>query len=126
MEYHRSMVTGLFNSNLFIFCNEVNNQTVINVWRKDCILPFPKKGDLCNVESYRGITLTCIATKIYNTMLRNRIQPEINTVLRPNQNGFRQSRSTLGQFLTVRRIIEGVKSRGLHYFRRFFQGIRFH
>ena len=34
-------------------------------------------------------------------------------VLRKNQNGFRLSRSTIGQILTVRRIIEGVKSKNL-------------
>ena len=34
---------GLLNSHLFIFCKEVYNQTVINVWRKGCILPFLKK-----------------------------------------------------------------------------------
>ena len=28
--------TGLFNSHLLIFCNEVYNQIVINVWRKGC------------------------------------------------------------------------------------------
>ena len=71
----------------------------------------PKKGDLSNVENYMGITLTCIAAKICNTILRNIIQPDIDTVLRPNQNGFRQSRPTLGQVLTVSRIIEGVQDK---------------
>ena len=32
-------------------------------------------------------------------------------ILRRNQNGFRKGRSTIGQILTVRRIIEGVKAR---------------
>ena len=32
-------------------------------------------------------------------------------ILRRNQNGFRKGRSTIGKFLTVRRIIEGVKTR---------------
>ena len=30
--------TVIYNSYLLIFCNEVYNQTVINVWRKGCIL----------------------------------------------------------------------------------------
>ena len=46
-------------------------------------------------------------------MLRNRIQPEIDKILRPNQNGFRRNRSTTGQILTVRRIIEGVREKNL-------------
>ena len=47
-------------------------------------------------------------------MLLNRIRPEIDPILLKNQNGFRQNRSTRGQILTIRRIIEGVRSRNLH------------
>ena len=74
-------------------------------------MPFPKKGDLGQTSNYRGITLTSIAAKIYNSLLLNRIQPEMEKILRRNQNGFRKGRSTIGQILTVRRIIEGVKAR---------------
>ena len=34
-------------------------------------------------------------------------------ILRRNQNGFRKNRSTIGQILTVRRIIEGVRAKNL-------------
>ena len=54
----------------------------------------------------RGITLTPIAATIYNLMLLNRIKPEIDPILRKNQNGFRKNRSTTGQILTIRRIIK--------------------
>ena len=46
-------------------------------------------------------------------MLLNRIKPEIDPILRKNQNGFRTNRSTTGQILTIRRILEGVKSKNL-------------
>ena len=39
--------------------------------------PFPKKGDLGLAKNYRGITLTSIAAKIYNALLRNRIVDNI-------------------------------------------------
>ena len=68
---------------------------------------------MCTAENYRGITLTSIAAKIYNSMLLNRIRPHIDPVLRKNQNGFRTNRSTTGQILTIRRIIEGVKNKNL-------------
>ena len=80
---------------------------------KGCILPFPKKGDLGFTKNYRGITLTCIAAKIYNTLLRNRIEPKIGNILRKNQNGFRRNRSTHSQILTIRRILEGVRAKNL-------------
>ena len=94
-------------------CNRVYFQEPIVSWTKGCILPFPKKGDLSITKNYKGITLTAIAAKIYNLMLLNRIRPEIDPILRKKQNGFRTNKSTTGQILTIRRIIEGAKSKNL-------------
>ena len=98
---------------LLDFCDNVHNQDPINRWRKGCLLPIPKKSNLAITKNYRGITLTAIPAKIYNLMLLNRIRPKINPVLRKNQNGFRTNRSTSGQILTIRRILEGIKSKNL-------------
>ena len=74
---------------------------------------FPKKGDLGLAKNYRGITLTSIAAKIYNALLRNRIEPKIDNILRKNQNGFRRNRYTTSQILTIRRILEGVREKNI-------------
>ena len=76
-------------------------------------LPFPKNGDLGLAKNNLGITLTSIAAKIYNALLRNRIDPKIDNILRKNQNGFRRNRSTTSQILTIRRILEGVRAKNL-------------
>jgi exonuclease III len=106
-------MTGDFDNELLNFCNSVYQQDQITRWVEGCILPFPKKGDLGLPTNYRGITLTAIAAKIYNLLLLNRIRPKIDPILRKNQNGFRQNRSTVGQILTIRRIIEGVRAKNL-------------
>ena len=70
--------------------NQIWNLIIIKVrprsssckWMKGCILPFPKKGELGLAKNYRGITLTSIAAKIYNALLRNRIEPKIDNILR--------------------------------------------
>ena len=80
---------------------------------KGCILPFPKKVDLGLAKNYRGITLTSIAAKSYNALLRNRIEPKIDNILRKNQSGFQRNRSTTSQILTIRRILEGVQAKNL-------------
>ena len=80
---------------------------------KGCILPFPKKGDHGLAKNYRGITLTSIAAKIYNALLRNRIEPEIDNILTKNQNGFRRNKSTTSQILTIRIILECVRAKNL-------------
>ena len=102
-----------FNDALLKLCNDAYMGHPIDKWRQGCLLPFPKKGDLGKATNYRGITLTSIASKIYNSMLLNRLRPNIDPILRRNQNGFRQKRSTSGQILTVRRIIEGIKEKHL-------------
>ena len=94
-------------------CNGVYLQDTITAWTEGCLLPFPKKGDLSTAKNYRGITLTPIAAKIYNLLLLNRIRPEIDPILRKNQNGFRSNRSTSGQILTIRRVLEGIKQKNL-------------
>ena len=103
--------TRQFDDILLRHCNAVYNQNLIDRWMKGCILPFPKKGDFGLAKNYRGITLTSIAAKIYNTLLRNCIEPKIDNSLKKNQNGFQRNRSS--QILTIRRILEGVRAKNL-------------
>ena len=105
--------TRQFDDILLWQCNAVYSHNRIERWMKGCILPFPKKGDLGLAKNYRGITLSSIAAKIYNALLRNRIEPKIDNILRKNQNGFRRNRSTTSQILTIRRILEGVRAKNL-------------
>ena len=105
--------TKQFDDILLRHCNAVYNQNPIDRWMKGCILPFPKKGAFGLAKNYWGITLASIAAKICNALLRNRIEPKINHILRKNQNGFRRNRSTTSQILTIRRILEGVRAKNL-------------
>ena len=50
---------------------------------------------------------------MYNRLMLNRIRKVIDPLLRNNQNGFRTGRSTIGQILAVRRIIEEAKTNNL-------------
>ena len=102
--------TRQFDDILLRHCNAVYNQNPIDRWRKGCILPFPKKGGLGLAKNYRGITLTSIAAKIYNALLRNHTEPKID-ILSKNQNGFRRNRSTISQILTISRILEGIRAK---------------
>ena len=105
--------TRQFNDILLQHCNAVYNQNTIDRWMKGCVPPSLKKGDLRLAKNYQGITLKSIAAKIYNALLRKRIEPKIDNILRKNQNGFRRNRSTTSQILTIRRILEGVRAKNL-------------
>ena len=50
---------------------------------------------------------SCKAAKIYKLIL-NRLTPALNTILRRNKNGSRKGRSTTGQILSIRRIVEDM------------------
>ena len=106
------MKTRQFDNILLRYCNAVYNQNNRQTEKGD-ILPFPKKDDLGLAKNYRGITLTSIAAKIYNALLRDHIEPKIENILRKNQNGSRRNRSTTSQILTIRRILEGVPAKNL-------------
>ena len=84
-------------------------ESILDIWRQSCIIPSPKKSDLRLATNYRGISLTSNAAKIYNKLLLHRIRPVLENILRDNQNGFREKRSTAAQIFTLRRITEGVK-----------------
>jgi hypothetical protein len=92
-------------------CNHVlNTFDAPELWLYSGIVPLPKKGNLSLHKNYRGISLTCIAAKIYNKLLLNRIFPALNPILRRNQNGFRKGRSTIAQILALRRIVEEMNN----------------
>ena len=82
-------------------------------WSDIYLIPIPKSGDLGNTTNYRRIALSSVVEKLVNRMLLNRIQPKLDPLLRPNQNGFPPRRSTTAHILALRRIIEGVKRNNL-------------
>ena len=79
---------------LLSFCNKTYSGNRPKEWGLSGITPIPKKGNLTITDNYRGVSLTRVASKIYNRCLLNRVRPVIDKVLWPNQNGFRKGRST--------------------------------
>ena len=99
--------TGKFDDILLGYCNAVYKQNTT------------EKGDLRITKNYRGITLTAISAKIYNVLLLNGIRPEIEKILRKNQNSFRRNRSATS--LSMCSMYQ--EFRGNTIIRRFLQGI---
>ena len=73
---------------------------------------FLKKIDFGIGKNYRGITLSSKAATVYSAVLRNHTKPDIEKILRKNQNGFRRKRSMTPHVLTIRRIL-GVPAKNL-------------
>ena len=110
---HITAITQKFNDILLQRYNTLYNGEVIERWTEGCILQFPKKEDLSFGKKLKRNHTHSYCTKNLQLTASNRIQPKEEKVLRRNQHGFRKNRSTVGQILTVRRIIEGVRVKNL-------------
>ena len=96
------------------FCNKSLKENMPDQWSILNIVPIPKSGDLSQGGNYHGISLSSIVSKTFNKMILNRIRPEVDSILRNNENGFRVGRTTVSHILSLRRIIEGVKAKNLY------------
>ena len=90
-------------NSLFLDCHKPQQWSNVN------ILPLPKDGDLSKASNYRVIGLSAMISKVVNKLILNRIQPQLDPLLRNNQNGFRPKRNTTAHILALRRIIEEAK-----------------
>ena len=79
-----------------------------NDWKHGHLIKLPKKGNLKECSNWRGITLLSVPGKVFSRILLERIKTEVEKehVLRDEQAGFRQERSTTDQIATLHNIIE--------------------
>lgn len=79
-------------------------------WTRGIIVPVPKKGNLNDVNNYRGITLTSIFSKKFSLLLDNRLRKwaEENELLNDVQFGFRRGRSTVDCVFILQSLINKV------------------
>ena len=100
-----------FNDQLLEVCSRAYHGDIPDMWLKGAILPFPRRGNLGSASNYsRAITLMALGAKICSRMLLDRLRPHIDPKLKNNQNDCRKGRSTVAQILTLRRLVEGIKS----------------
>ena len=58
------------------------------VWKKGLVVKVFKKGDLCECNNWRGVTLLPVINKIFCRMLLERIKKGVDKKLRKEQAGF--------------------------------------
>jgi hypothetical protein len=70
-------------------------------WNWSIICPIHKKGDVTICSNYRGISLLCVAYKIFSNILFNRLMPYVETTIGDYQCGYRRERTTVDQIFMV-------------------------
>ena len=64
-------------------------------WKKTCICPVFKAGDVSDVDKYRPISLLCNFAKTFETVLYKYIYSAVKSHITEYQHGFYQGRSTI-------------------------------
>jgi len=74
----------------------LSTQTFPICWKHSLVQPVPKKGDHSNPSNYRPIALTCIISKVFESLLNSHFLEHLKShdLLSDRQYGFRQRRST--------------------------------
>ena len=76
-------------------------------WRDSIIVSLCKgKGPKTKCSNYRPVTLLSVPGKVFTHVLLSRIQPLLESALRPQQSGFTAGRSTVDAILALRLLSE--------------------
>lgn len=86
---------------LVIFRQSLVTGEIPNDWKQGIIIPIYKKGDRTEPGNYRPVSLTCIACKILESIIKDKLESflEHNNILKDSQHGFRKGRSCLTNLL---------------------------
>jgi sorting nexin-29 len=87
-------------------------ETIPEDWNWSIICPVHKNGDVTICLKYRGISLLCVAYKIYSNILFNRLMPYVQTTNGDYHCVYCQERSTVCQIFTVCQILEKCSEHG--------------
>lgn len=83
-------------------------------WKTATVKPMYKSGSRSAPINYRPVSLTCIASKVMEKIITNRIRAhlEANNLLHPGQHGFRTKRSCVTNLLVARESWVAARSDG--------------
>jgi hypothetical protein len=85
-------------------------------WRNGYITSIYKKGNPDDPNNYRGITINNAMSKLFSTVLNNRLKDKFEETLNVNQIGFRKNYRTSDHIFVLKTLIEKyVKENGKFY-----------
>ena len=72
-------------------------------WTESIVIPLFKKGDMNNPSNYRGISLCVTSSKLYSSIINNRLREwvEQNNITGEYQAGFKRGYSTIDHMFTL-------------------------
>jgi hypothetical protein len=101
---------------LYIYNLIWKRKVIPREWTNAVIIPIYKKGNTRDCRNYRGISLLCVAAKVYETIIERKIRKEIEHKLEDVQSGFRKGHNTQDHIFTMQQVIEKAlkKNKEIH------------
>ena len=98
-----------------IFNFSIREGTIPHKWKHANAVPIFKKGNRCKAENYRPVSLTSVACKLLESLLRDHMVDflEKDNLLKDTQHGFLRGRSCLINLLEYTEIISKWVDDGL-------------
>lgn len=84
---------------LYLFNLSLSSSIFPNAWKTSFVRPIPKSSDISNISNYRPISLLPLIPKIFEAIIANKIQFNLNNVIIDDQHGFRRNKSTMTNLL---------------------------
>lgn len=81
-------------------------------WKHSFIVPIPKKGNIHDVNNYRGIALQSVIPNFFDKLLTKKLRTHIAGLIPSNQHGFMESKSTTTNLLEFTQFIKEENSIG--------------
>ena len=79
-------------------------------WTESIVIPLFKKGDMNNPSNYRGLSLCDTSSKLYSTIINNRLRESVeqNNITGDYQAGFKRGYSTIDHMYSIGMCSEAV------------------
>lgn len=107
-EYFKETENLLIEPLTLLFNYILDKQTFPKSWSKGVVIPVFKKGDPCNPNNYRGITLVSCFGKLFTVCINQRLKKwtEKYDILTNAQFGFKTNHSTVDAIFLLKNFID--------------------
>ena len=97
-----------------LFNTMINNSLYSSYWKLDILSPIHKKGLKDDPNNYRGIAVASHFGKLFNTVLKNRLQKfcDLKEIMKPEQISGKKGARTADHLTVVRFLIEKYALQG--------------
>ena len=95
-----------------LFNRSLDSGSLPEEWKLANIIPVFKKGDKTKVENYRPISLLCVASKVFEHCILNKLRDHLLKLVNSSQHGLIPGRSCTTEFVEVLNYIDSLLESG--------------